>query len=126
MTVAGRARGLADAALEASVIGSFSRIGFAARRALFKWDAEPPVDLTGRVAVVTGATGGIGLATAHALAARGAEVWLVGRDVARTESCRILDVLDILLQLGQFPERGCTPRSPISVGSMTRGAWPRR
>ena len=53
----GRAR-LADAALEATVVGSFSRLGFAARRALFDWDAEPAVDLSGRVALVTGATGG--------------------------------------------------------------------
>ena len=63
------ARRLADAALEATVVGSFSRIGFTARRALFDWDREPPVDMSGRVALVTGATGGLGLATATALAA---------------------------------------------------------
>ena len=67
------ARRLADAALEATVVGSFSRIGFAARRALFGWDAEPVVDLTGRVVLVTGATGGLGLAAATALAQRNAD-----------------------------------------------------
>ncbi|WP_235736414.1 SDR family NAD(P)-dependent oxidoreductase [Nocardioides alcanivorans] len=40
-------------------------------------------DLTGRVAVVTGATTGMGLETARALAAAGAETVLVGRDPER-------------------------------------------
>ncbi|CAM3343625.1 SDR family NAD(P)-dependent oxidoreductase [Nocardioides dubius] len=40
-------------------------------------------DLAGRVAVVTGATTGMGLATAEALAARGAQVVLTGRDPGR-------------------------------------------
>ncbi len=78
----------ADGVLEATVIGGFSRIGFEARRSLFRWDAEPVTDLHGRVALVTGATGGLGFSTAHALAARGAEVCIVGRDAARTESAR--------------------------------------
>ena len=82
------ARRLADAALEATVVGSFSRIGFAARRALFDWDAEPVVDMSGRVALVTGATGGLGLAAATALAQRNADVWIVGRDPQRTEAAR--------------------------------------
>jgi NAD(P)-dependent dehydrogenase (short-subunit alcohol dehydrogenase family) len=82
------ARRLADAALEATVVGSFSRIGFTARRALFDWDAEPVVDMSGRVALVTGATGGLGLAAATALAQRNADVWIVGRDLQRTEAAR--------------------------------------
>jgi NAD(P)-dependent dehydrogenase (short-subunit alcohol dehydrogenase family) len=40
-------------------------------------------DLTGRTAVVTGSTSGIGAATAHALAARGARVAVTGRDTDR-------------------------------------------
>ncbi|WP_139977266.1 SDR family NAD(P)-dependent oxidoreductase [Nocardioides litoris] len=39
--------------------------------------------LAGRTAVVTGSTSGIGAATAHALAARGARVVVTGRDAAR-------------------------------------------
>jgi NAD(P)-dependent dehydrogenase (short-subunit alcohol dehydrogenase family) len=41
------------------------------------------VDLAGRVAVVTGASGGIGAESARALAARGASVVLGARDVAK-------------------------------------------
>ena len=41
------------------------------------------VDLTGRVAVITGATSGLGLETARALAAHGAAVVLAARDEAK-------------------------------------------
>lgn len=88
MTRSDGARRLADAALEATVVGSFSRIGFAARRALFDWDAEPVVDMSGRVALITGATGGLGLSAATALAQRNADLWIVGRDPQRIEAAR--------------------------------------
>ncbi len=44
------------------------------------------IDLTGRVAVVTGATTGLGLETARALAAGGAEVVLCGRTANKCEA----------------------------------------
>ncbi len=44
--------------------------------------------LEGRIALVTGATSGIGQETAVGLAARGAQVVLVGRDRARAETAR--------------------------------------
>lgn len=43
-------------------------------------------DLDGKTVVITGATGGIGLETAVALAGRGARLALVGRDRARGEA----------------------------------------
>ncbi|MFG2907737.1 SDR family NAD(P)-dependent oxidoreductase [Kitasatospora sp. NPDC048286] len=42
-----------------------------------------PFDLTGRVALVTGATSGVGAATAVLLARRGAHVLVAGRDGSR-------------------------------------------
>lgn len=46
--------------------------------------APPAGSMTGKVCLVTGATAGIGLETARALAAAGAQVWLHGRDPVRT------------------------------------------
>ena len=75
---------LVDAVLEASVAGSFSRVGFAVRSRTERWD--PPAGLAGRVAVVTGASSGIGRAVALEVARLGATTWVLGRDRARTEA----------------------------------------
>lgn len=86
MTLDRLARNVADAALEVTVVPSFSRLGYSARRRLDNWD-EPAADaLRGRVAVVTGASGGLGLAAATGLARAGARVWLIGRDRGRTDA----------------------------------------
>ncbi|TMA35793.1 MAG: SDR family oxidoreductase [Deltaproteobacteria bacterium] len=50
--------------------------------------ANSATALDGRIALVTGATSGIGQETAVGLAARGAQVVLVGRDRARAEDAR--------------------------------------
>ena len=47
------------------------------------WTLENIPDQTGRVAVVTGATGGLGYETALALAGANARVILTGRNVAK-------------------------------------------
>jgi NAD(P)-dependent dehydrogenase (short-subunit alcohol dehydrogenase family) len=50
-----------------------------------KQDILDLFDVTGKVAIITGATGGFGAAAAKALAAAGAKVMLTGRNVAKLE-----------------------------------------
>jgi dehydrogenase/reductase SDR family member 12 len=69
-----------DAALEWTIAGSFTRVGSALRRRLERWPALDGVRLDDRVVVITGATSGLGLATARHLAQLGATVELVARD----------------------------------------------
>jgi NAD(P)-dependent dehydrogenase (short-subunit alcohol dehydrogenase family) len=75
---------LLDAALDRSIAGGYSRLGWTLRRPGF---AELP-RMDGRVAVVTGATSGIGQAAAAGFAALGASVVLVVRDRERGERAR--------------------------------------
>ena len=77
----GRLSGLIDGALEASVAGSFTRLGPAVRSRLERW--EPPAPAPGRVVVVTGASSGLGRTAAIELAGLGCTVVAVGRDERR-------------------------------------------
>jgi NAD(P)-dependent dehydrogenase (short-subunit alcohol dehydrogenase family) len=45
------------------------------------------VDMSGEVALVTGATSGLGRECARVLALRGARVWMIARDEAKAEAC---------------------------------------
>lgn len=72
-----------DLALEVAVVPSFSRIGSVVRGRVEGWEPPTPGTLDGEVVVVTGATSGLGRATAGALGALGAAVELVGRDPGR-------------------------------------------
>jgi NAD(P)-dependent dehydrogenase (short-subunit alcohol dehydrogenase family) len=73
-----------DTAMDRTVAPGFSKVGPAVRRRLPGWPADPePEALTGRIAAVTGATSGLGYATAEGLARLGAEVRLVVRDVEK-------------------------------------------
>ena len=60
------AAALADAALEASVVGSFTRIGYAARRRLFDWEPLESLPLAGKTTRRDGRDVGLGLAAARA------------------------------------------------------------
>jgi hypothetical protein len=77
-----------DALLEAPVAPSFTRIGYDIRSVLEHWKPLASYDLRGRVMLLTGATSGLGLAAAEALAHAGATLILLGRDAAKTERVR--------------------------------------
>ncbi len=83
--VARAAAAVVDPVLEATVVPSFSRVGYLARHRLYAWEEPAAGSMAGRVVVVTGATGGLGGAVAAELARVGATVWLLGRDRDRTE-----------------------------------------
>ena len=72
---------LVDTLLDRTVVPGYTRIGPAVRRHLSTWPEDPPPDaLAGSRVLVTGASSGLGIATAEGLAALGAEVVLVVRD----------------------------------------------
>ncbi len=77
--------------------------GFGAESTI--WDVAEGVDLSGRRAIVTGASSGIGTETARALAAAGAEVMLAVRDPAAGEQT----ALEI---------RGTTGNQAVRVGRL--------
>ncbi len=74
---------------------SYGQAGFALRKTLFEQE-ELCVDLSNKVALVTGANSGIGKATAMALAERHAEVWLLCRNMERATAAQ----QDIVKQTG--------------------------
>ena len=69
-----------DSALEWSVVGSFTRAGYDLRKRLDHWKTTDTSSMLNKVVVITGATSGLGLNTAHALAALGATVCMVVRN----------------------------------------------
>jgi len=75
-----------DAALEWSVVGSFTRVGSALRRRLDHWAPLDGGDLAGGVVVMTGGTSGLGLEAARALARMGATLEIIARNGTKAEA----------------------------------------
>jgi NAD(P)-dependent dehydrogenase (short-subunit alcohol dehydrogenase family) len=74
------------------------------------WTPDDIPDLTGRVAVVTGANGGLGLVTAHELAAKGAHVVLAARDQEKARTAEG--------QIRARNEHASTQIVPLDLGSL--------
>jgi dehydrogenase/reductase SDR family member 12 len=123
-----------DRALEASVVGSFTRIGHHARRRLFEWTPLESLGLEGKVAVVTGATSGLGRTAAGLMAQLGGHVCIVGRDPERTERARSeiseaagaveADLADLssLAETAAFAARFATRHDRLDVLVLNAGA----
>lgn len=103
-----------DTLMDRTVVPGFTKIGPAVRSRLPGWPDDPaPGSMAGRTAAVTGASSGLGLATAEGLARLGASLLLVVRDVpkgervlaelrqkvpgldARVERCDVADLDDV-------------------------------
>jgi NAD(P)-dependent dehydrogenase (short-subunit alcohol dehydrogenase family) len=74
-----------DAVLETSVVGSFTKVGFEARRRMYGWQDVTALDMSGKTVLITGGNSGLGLVTAKALVRAGASVRIVARDADRGE-----------------------------------------
>jgi NAD(P)-dependent dehydrogenase (short-subunit alcohol dehydrogenase family) len=74
-----------DGILDASIIGGFSRIGYAVRSRTRNWKELESSAFAGRTIVVTGATSGLGMATATILRSLDANVVLIGRQPSKLD-----------------------------------------
>ncbi len=80
---------LLDTVLDRSVVLGYSKIGYALRRRTASWPTDPAANaLQGKDVVVTGASSGLGIATAEGLAKLGARVHLVVRNLEKGEKAR--------------------------------------
>ncbi|MFO7777374.1 MAG: SDR family NAD(P)-dependent oxidoreductase [Nitriliruptoraceae bacterium] len=77
-----------DAALELTVVPSFSRIGYAVRSRLEGWEPVEQLPGAGKRVLVTGANSGLGYAAARTLLASGAHVLVSVRSEEKAEDTR--------------------------------------
>jgi dehydrogenase/reductase SDR family member 12 len=80
--------GIVDSLIEATVVPSFTNVGYHLRSRLGNWTDLAGYDLTGRTVVVTGATSGLGLYAVEQFARLGAHVVISGRDGVKAERVR--------------------------------------
>lgn len=81
-------KNVADEVLEASVVGSFTKVGYEARRRLFGWEDLDELSMDDKVIVITGGNSGLGLVAAAEMARLGAAVRIVVRNAERGEAAR--------------------------------------
>jgi len=110
---------LVDRALEASVIGSFSRVGHAVRRRIDRWEDHADAG-RGRSILVTGGNSGIGFATAAALLRRGARVTITTRDEERGERARTRLLADVAADLPPADRAGLDDRLAVETLDLDR------
>jgi NAD(P)-dependent dehydrogenase (short-subunit alcohol dehydrogenase family) len=108
---------LVDRALDWTVVPGYSRIGYALRRR--SWDGEAAGGLEGWTVLVTGASSGIGAATAERLARAGATVHMLVRDRDRGERAR--DEIAARTGSGRLALELCDVSSLASVREFAAG-----
>lgn len=139
LAVAGALSRVVDATLEATVVLSFSRVGYEVRSRLERWEELPELEATSRRVLVTGANSGIGYATALALLRAGATVLLsvrstekgedalgdlardLGRDLGDDAAFDVLDLGD-LASVRAFAARRLEEPEPLDVIVHNAGA----
>ncbi|MDX1448416.1 MAG: SDR family NAD(P)-dependent oxidoreductase [Acidimicrobiia bacterium] len=101
---------LVDAAIEAPIVTSFTKIGYLVRKSVHGWRPLWDYDLRGRTVAITGPTSGLGEAAAEWFARLGATLVLVARDPDKVQQVAERlesetgnpDISCVIADLGQF------------------------